>query len=137
MHDSVKFVLAALAAGALATPPSLFIQKLENDGEAKVLAEAATGGRPDPGKQAILRHGCNGCHNIPGVSGAVGQVGPKLAYMTQRAELAARLPNDVPDLMAWIRHPQQISPGSGMPEMNLPEQDVRDIAAYLYTVRGS
>lgn len=134
---SVKFVLGALAAGALATPVSLFVQRQENQGEAKVLARAATGGDPDGGKKTIERYGCVACHNIPGVSGAAGQVGPELKAITQRAHLAGFLTNDPASLMAWIQHPQAVRPGVGMPEMGVTDKDARDIAAYLYTIRGA
>jgi len=39
--------------------------------------------------------------------------------------------------MRWIQHPHQIEPHTVMPEMNVTEQDSRDIAAYLYTLRGT
>lgn len=137
MPYSLKFVMACLLAGALATPVSLYVQRRENQDAAKVMAEAATGGDPARGKQAALRHGCGSCHAVPGVSGAAGEVGPELKAVTQRAEIAGVLRNDPSSLMAWIRHPQQVRPGVGMPEMGIPEQDVRDIAAYLYTIRGA
>jgi cytochrome c1 len=38
-------------------------------------------------------------------------------------------------MLRWIREPQEVSPGSVMPEMGVTEQDGRDIAAYLYTLR--
>ena len=137
MPYNLKFVLAWLALGVLATPVTLYVQRQENQGEAKVMAEAATGGDPDRGKQATLKHGCGACHTIPGVSGSAGEVGPELKAITQRAEIAGVLPNDPSSMMAWIRHPQQVLPGVGMPEMNIPEGEVRDIAAYLYTIRGA
>jgi cytochrome c len=37
--------------------------------------------------------------------------------------------------MAWIRHPQQLEPGVVMPEMGVTQEDARDLAAYLYTLR--
>ncbi len=137
MPHSVKFVIACLVLGALATPVSLYVQHYENQRAARIMANTATGGDAERGKQAILRHGCGACHNIPGISGAGGQVGPELKAVTQRAEIGGVLPNDAASLMAWIRHPQQVRPGVGMPEMGLPERDVRDIAAYLYTIRGA
>lgn len=137
MPFSLKLVLALLMVGALATPVSLYVQHHQNQDAAEVMAKAATGGDPKRGKEAALRHGCSACHTVPGVSGAAGEVGPELKAVTQRAEIAGVLANDPTSLMAWIRHPQQVRPGVGMPEMAIPEQDVRDIAAYLYTIRGA
>jgi cytochrome c len=37
--------------------------------------------------------------------------------------------------MQWIQHPQKIEPGTAMPEMQVTEQDARDIVAYLYLLR--
>jgi cytochrome c len=37
--------------------------------------------------------------------------------------------------MRWIREPQSISPGTAMPSLGVTEQDGRDIAAYLYTLK--
>jgi cytochrome c1 len=33
----------------------------------------------------------------------------------------------------FIRHPQQVSPGTAMPELGVSERDSRDIAGFLYT----
>jgi cytochrome c2 len=137
MPYSLKLVLAFLAMGALATPVSLYVQRQQNQGQAKIMAQVSTGGDPDRGRRAALRDGCGACHTLPGVSGAAGEVGPELKAITQRAEIAGVLTNDPASLMAWIRRPQQVRPGVGMPEMNLPEADIRDIAAYLYTIRGA
>ena len=83
----------------------------------------------------VQRAGCGACHAIFGVPGAVGQVGPSLNGLDKRAEIAARLQNDPAAMRAWIQHPQAIQPGSGMPEMGLSDRDVRDVVAFLYTVR--
>jgi cytochrome c1 len=37
--------------------------------------------------------------------------------------------------MLWIRHPRQVEPHTLMPEMGVTEQEGRNIAAYLYTLR--
>jgi cytochrome c1 len=33
----------------------------------------------------------------------------------------------------WIRDPQQVAPGTAMPDLNVGAQDARDITAFLYT----
>jgi cytochrome c1 len=33
----------------------------------------------------------------------------------------------------WIRDPQQVSPGTAMPDLNVGAGDARDITAFLYT----
>jgi cytochrome c len=38
-------------------------------------------------------------------------------------------------MMRWIQHPQALSPGTAMPELGVNDQQARDIAAYLYSLR--
>ncbi len=98
-------------------------------------AAAMTGGEPARGKEIIRRYGCEACHSIPGVAGARGQTGPPLDGIGSRPHLAGGLPNTPDNLMRWIRNPQEIQPGTAMPELGVTERDGRDIAAYLYTLR--
>jgi cytochrome c1 len=63
-------------------------------------------------------------------------VGPPLDGIGNRQYIAGELPNTAENLMLWIQHPRQVEPHTVMPEMNVNEQDSRDIAAYLYTLQG-
>jgi len=38
-------------------------------------------------------------------------------------------------MMRWLQHPQQIDPKNAMPDMGVTDQDARDLAAFLYTLR--
>jgi cytochrome c1 len=38
-------------------------------------------------------------------------------------------------MIKWIREPQEVQPGTAMPELGVTEQDGKDIAAYLYTLQ--
>jgi len=98
-------------------------------------AARMTGGDPGRGKLAIRQYGCSTCHTIPGIVGANGIVGPPLDRIGSRVYLAGRLSNTPENLMRWIRDPQGIAPGTAMPDLRVTEQDGRDIAAYLYTLR--
>jgi cytochrome c len=98
-------------------------------------AAAMTGGEPSRGKEAIQRYACATCHVIPGVEGAKGQVGPSLEGIGSRPQLSAKLPNTPANLIRWIREPQDVLPGTAMPVLGVTEQDGKDIAAYLYTLR--
>jgi cytochrome c1 len=69
------------------------------------------------------------------VGGPQGQVGPPLTGLSGRVYLAGALPNTPENLVRWIRHPQEIRRPNVMPEMGVTEEDGRDIAAYLYTLR--
>ena len=94
------------------------------------------GGDAQTGRETIRRYGCNACHTISGVDGAEGLVGPPLDGIGDREYLAGELPNTPQNMMKWIQHPHSVEPHTAMPEMNVTEQDSRDIAAYLYTLRG-
>jgi cytochrome c len=94
-----------------------------------------TGGDPDAGRVKIRNYGCQACHTIPGVTGANALVGPPLIHWSQRVFIAGELPNTPENLTRWIQHPPQIEPKTAMPDMGVTEQDSRDIAAYLYTLK--
>jgi cytochrome c len=95
---------------------------------------AWTGGDPGRGREALRRYGCSACHEIPGVRGATGLVGPPLGRMASRVYLAGMLPNTPDNLVRWIRKPQEVRQPTAMPDVGVTEQDGRDIAAYLYTL---
>ena len=84
------------------------------------------------GGQALTRYGCGACHQIPGVPGARGIVGPSLAGLANRPYLAGRLINDPLNLVAWIQRPRIHDPQTIMPDLAVSESDARDIAAFLF-----
>jgi cytochrome c1 len=92
-------------------------------------------GDPVLGVVAIRRHGCGGCHVIPGVAEARGRVGPSLAGFASRPYIAGALPNRPLDLIGWIRDPQVVHPGTLMPRLGVTLAEARDIAAHLYRLR--
>ena len=98
-------------------------------------AAAMTGGDPEKGKAAIRRYGCQVCHSIRGIEGARGQVGPPLDTIGSRSYLAGQLPNTPENLIRWVRDPQSVAPGTARPDRGVTEQDSKDIAADLYTLR--
>jgi cytochrome c len=94
-----------------------------------------TGGTPDRGRDAIRAHGCATCHTIPGIRGADGLVGPSLERIASRVYLAGRIQNTPSNMIHWVRFPKQVDPETAMPQMEISEQEGRDITAYLYTLR--
>jgi len=129
----------ALAAAGLALALALAgsLAGCDSGGPSAIERKAAemTGGEPSRGRDVIRRYGCSTCHAIPGVEGARGQVGPSLEGIASRAYLAGKLPNSPANMIKWIREPQDVQPGTAMPELGVTEQDGKDIAAYLYTLR--
>jgi cytochrome c2 len=94
-----------------------------------------TGGEPWRGREAMQRYGCTSCHTIPGVPGAVGLVGPPLDHIASRAYIAGHVPNTPANMMRFLANPHGTDRQTVMPEMGIPDRDVRDLAAYLYTLR--
>lgn len=120
----VPMLLVALVAGAARC-----------GGDAAKEASRWTGGEPSRGKATIRKFGCASCHTIPGVPGADGLVGPPLDRIASRGYIAGHLTNTPANMMRFLAHPHGTDPRTSMPEMGIPDRDVRDIAAYLYTLR--
>lgn len=97
--------------------------------------QVVPGGSPERGAQVIARYDCGSCHFIPGIAGARGMVGPPLLWFARRTFIAGELPNTPANLIRWVRDPPSVEPGTAMPVLGLDEQQARDVAAYLYTLR--
>lgn len=93
---------------------------------------AKFGGDPSQGEILVGRFSCGACHELAGVVGANGQVGPPLSTFGDRTMIAGVLPNTPENLVLWLRHPQAVVPGNAMPDVGLSDAQARDIAAYLY-----
>jgi cytochrome c len=92
-------------------------------------------GDPAAGRVAIEEYGCGACHVVPGVTGAVGLVGPPLERFSERRVIAGVLPNTPENLARWIENPQAVQPGNAMPNLGVTPQEAADIVAYLHTLR--
>jgi cytochrome c2 len=96
-------------------------------------AAVATGGDPRRGESMFIQYGCGSCHAVKNVRTATGMVGPPLDGIALRVIIAGHLSNTPQNMQKWIRDPQQVSPGTAMPDLNVGAQDARDITAFLYT----
>lgn len=125
-------VLGALAV-LIAAGAAVFAEYRYEKHDLRQEAEAITGGNVERGKLAFSRYGCGGCHTVSGVPQANGLVGPPLSGVGARAIIGGRLENKPSNLMLWISHPQQVAPGTAMPDLGVSPAEARDIAAFLYT----
>jgi len=121
-------VLGAMVAAAIT---STLASSRQQQNEA--IARAATGGDPAHALELLRRYGCAGCHTIPGVTGADGEVGPPLSGLVHRVYIGGVATNTPDHLVQWITAPQSLSPQSVMPPSGISEQEARDVAAYLYS----
>ncbi|XLZ71316.1 c-type cytochrome [Massilia sp. SR12] len=83
------------------------------------------------GRLALTQYACQSCHQIPGVTGPQTFVGPNLDGLGRRAFIAGKLPRSEANLIRWIMAPQDVKPGSAMPQLGVSERDARDMAFYL------
>lgn len=86
------------------------------------------------GREAIDSLGCGSCHTVPGVSGADADVAPPLTDWARRAYIAGTLRNTPENLERWILEPDEIKPGTPMPDVGATDEQARDIVAHLYTI---
>jgi cytochrome c oxidase subunit II len=87
------------------------------------------------GRELFLKTACVNCHRVAGTA-AVGVFGPDLTRLMTRETIAAgAAPNTPEKLRAWVRDPQTIKPGCLMPNMQLGENEVNQIVAYLQTLK--
>jgi cytochrome c2 len=103
--------------------------------EQRSRAVALTAGDPDLGRELTRRYGCAGCHTIPGVPSAKGQVGPSLQGFAARVYIGGVATNTPDTLMQWIENPRSIDPKTAMPVTGISSREARHVAAYLYTLR--
>ena len=67
---------------------------------------------------------------------ANGRFGPDLTHLMSRDTIAAGAATNTPEnLRQWIQNPDAIKPGSLMPAMQLNDQELDALTAYLETLR--
>ncbi|TFZ01386.1 c-type cytochrome [Ramlibacter rhizophilus] len=92
-------------------------------------------GDPRIGREKVGSYLCATCHVIPGMTGATRSVGPPLNGIGTRTYIAGVIRNRPENMVRFLLNPQQVDPLSAMPPLGLSEQDARDVAAFLYTLR--
>jgi cytochrome c len=126
MHNAcraISFILALISLAALAGCSRQSVKQEQ---------ALALGGDVDRGREALLRHGCGNCHAIPGVTEIESLTAPSLTNIGKRWYIAGILPNTPANMVLWIRDPQSIDPQTPKPVLELPDNEIRDMVAYLY-----
>jgi len=87
------------------------------------------------GRKVFFANSCVNCHTLRGTS-AQGKFGPDLTHLMSRETLAAGAAPNTPDsLRQWIRDPQRSKVGCLMPNMQMTDQEVDQLVAYLQTLK--
>src|SRR3954466_16157400 len=131
----MRKALILFCVGLLVVLSILTFQSHAAQRDARREAMRLTGGNPERGRHLVGYYGCNACHTITDVAGPRGKAGPPLDGIPDRSFLAGELPNTSENLQRWIREPHAVEPKTAMPEMGVSEQDAKDLAAFLYTLR--
>lgn len=87
------------------------------------------------GFQAFQTATCSVCHAVAGTS-AQGNLGPNLTHVGSRTHVAAGvLENNEANLRLWLKNPDAIKPGSKMPNLNLSDEQITALVAYLQSLK--
>jgi cytochrome c oxidase subunit 2 len=87
------------------------------------------------GAQLFATSACVACHKIAGTS-AQGVTGPNLTRFGSRLTIAAGMMDNTPENLArWLRNSPDVKPGSLMPNLNLNDETVSALVAYLESLK--
>ncbi len=89
-------------------------------GSSIALGQGAAAGRVEQGGRVFVDNGCYGCHTV----GKLGTpIGPDLSHLGTKYPLEY--------IERWIRDPLLQRPNAHMPKLELGDDQVRALAAYL------
>jgi cytochrome c oxidase subunit II len=87
------------------------------------------------GRRLFMGTSCVNCHTIRGTT-AQGVFGPDLTHLMSRVTLASGAVPNTPELLReWVRDPQRLKAGCLMPDMQMTDEEVDQIVAYLQTLK--
>ena len=87
------------------------------------------------GRQLFESQACISCHVVRGI-GAQGRFGPDLTHLMSRETIASGVAdNTAANLKLWIKDPDYVKPGSLMPAMQLSDDQIDKVVAYLTTLK--
>lgn len=87
------------------------------------------------GRALFVAKACFACHTIRGTI-AAGKVGPDLTHLMSRDTIASGiLPNTPENLRKWIQDPPAMKEGALMPKVDMTDEQLTQITAYLETLK--
>jgi len=95
-------------------------------------------GNEDPkaavGRQVFETQACMNCHSVAGTV-ATGRFGPDLTHLMSRSTIASgAVLNNPQNLRDWLKEPDHFKQGALMPAMQLSDQQLDELVAYLSTL---
>ncbi len=101
----------------------------------KADAQQASGGLAADGQKLFLEGACAGCHAVGGTS-AQATLGPNLTHFASRTTFAGSMyENNEANLVKWLKDPPRQKPGSKMPDLNLSDDEIEALVAYLQSLK--
>jgi len=102
------------------------------------VADQRRPGNQDPavaaGRRVFETQACMNCHTVAGTA-ATGRFGPDLTHLMSRSTIASGAALNTPqNLREWIKEPDEFKQGSLMPAMQLSDQQLDELVAYLSTL---
>src|ERR1700722_19567501 len=89
----------------------------------------------ETGRTVFERQACMSCHTVSGTA-ATGRFGPDLTHLMSRATLASGAIDNTPEnLRQWIKSPDTFKRGALMPAMQLTDEQLDQLTAYLETLK--
>lgn len=86
------------------------------------------------GQEVFLGSACVYCHNVEGTN-ASGDLGPDLTHLNSRRTLGAGIMEySLGRVGLWVLDSHQYKPGNLMPPMDLTEEELTELLAYLKTL---
>jgi len=87
------------------------------------------------GRKVFETQACMNCHTVAGTA-ATGRFGPDLTHLMSRATLASGATDNTPqNLRQWIKSPDTFKKGALMPAMQLSDEQLDQLTAYLETLK--
>jgi cytochrome c oxidase subunit 2 len=86
------------------------------------------------GEELMRARTCMACHSIQGIS-TRSRVGPDLTNMAQRQQIAGVVPYSTAAMHDWLIDPAALKPGTTMPRLNLSDEDIAALVAYMDTLK--
>jgi cytochrome c oxidase subunit II len=111
-------------------PPEQFVAWVKNQQQPGIQDPSVAVGR-----RVFETQACMNCHTIRGTA-ATGRFGPDLTHLMSRSTLASGvIMNTLDNLRQWIKDPDSFKPGSLMPAMQLNDEQLDQVTAYLGTLK--